>query len=219
MALDDRLSALPVEGNEEDEDEEPRGRAPRSRGWVWRRSLRTLNDELGALHPRLRLLHALLFFLPFFCLNRLRTRLYRWFGFRIGRRTMILGTITFAGRGRIWERFKVGNHCLLTTPLFVDLNADVTIGNRVAIGHQAVLVTTNHDMAVARKRCGAGKCAPIVIEEGCWIGARVTILPGVTIGRGSVVAAGAVVAADVPPNTLVGGVPAKPIKPLPENKK
>ena len=54
--------------------------------------------------------------------------------------------------------------------------------------------------------------APIVIEDHVWIGLNVTILKGVRIGTGAVVAAGAVVTADVPPNTLVGGVPAKALK-------
>jgi len=215
VEIDDVPVAHPADGVEPDSGTPVERVPPRRRSW--RRFRRMMDEEFGALHLRLRLLHALLFFCPYFCLNRLRTRLYRWFGFRIGQRTLILGNIQFAGRGRIWERFEVGRLCLLTTPLFVDLNANVTIGNRVALGHQVVLVTTNHDLRAAGKRCGAGLYAPIVIEDGCWIGAGVTILPGVTIGKGSVVAAGAVVTKDVPPNTLVGGVPARPIKPLPED--
>ena len=53
----------------------------------------------------------------------------------------------------------------------------------------------------------------MVIEDGCWIGANVTILKGVTIGRGSVVAAGAVVTRSCPPYSIIGGVPARVIKP------
>ena len=53
----------------------------------------------------------------------------------------------------------------------------------------------------------------MVIEDGCWVGANVTILKGVTIGRGSVVAAGAVVTRSCPPYSIVGGVPARVIKP------
>ena len=59
---------------------------------------------------------------------------------------------------------------------------------------------------------GKEKTAPIKIGNHVWIGARATILKGVKIGDGAVVAAGAVVTRDVPPNTLVGGVPAKIIK-------
>jgi acetyltransferase-like isoleucine patch superfamily enzyme len=57
---------------------------------------------------------------------------------------------------------------------------------------------------------------PIRIEDGVWIGSRVTVLPGVTIGAGAVIAAGAVVNRDVPPDTLVGGVPARVLRHLDE---
>jgi len=57
-------------------------------------------------------------------------------------------------------------------------------------------------------------CTPIVIKQKAWIGAAATILPGITIGENSVVAAGAVVTRDVPPNTIVAGVPARVVKSL-----
>lgn len=71
-------------------------------------------------------------------------------------------------------------------------------------------------MRLGLRKCGGGVSlsAPITIEDGCWIGASVTILPGVRIGKGCVIAAGAVVTHDVEDNTLVGGVPAKVIKEL-----
>jgi acetyltransferase-like isoleucine patch superfamily enzyme len=65
------------------------------------------------------------------------------------------------------------------------------------------------------RRGGERYSRPVVVEDGVWVGACATILPGVTLGRGSVVAAGALVARDVPPHTLVAGVPARPIKSLP----
>jgi len=86
----------------------------------------------------------------------------------------------------------------------------------VSIGHHVVLVTAAHDLGPSGGRAGPGRALGIVIEDGCWIGARTTILPGVRIGTGSVVAAGSLVAADVPPNKLVGGVPARMIKSLPD---
>lgn len=86
----------------------------------------------------------------------------------------------------------------------------ITIGDGALIGHNVVMATLNHD-PVPEKR-GTMHPAPIVIEKNVWIGSSATILPGVTIGEGAVVAAGAVVKRDVAANTVVGGVPAKFIK-------
>ena len=83
----------------------------------------------------------------------------------------------------------------------------ITIGDGCLIGHNVVIATLNHDRSVERR----GDCipAPVVIGNHVWIGANATILPGVTIGEGAIVAAGAVVVKDVPPYVTVGGVPAK----------
>ena len=86
----------------------------------------------------------------------------------------------------------------------------ITIDDGVLIGHNAVLATLNHNQD-PEKRDNLLP-APIHIGKRVWLGANVTILPGVTIGDNAIVAAGAVVAKDVQPNTVVGGVPAKFIK-------
>ncbi len=86
----------------------------------------------------------------------------------------------------------------------------IHIGDRALIGHNVVLATLNHPLYPAKR--SSLEPAPIHIEEDVWIGSGAVVLPGVRIGRGSVVAAGAVVTKDVPPMTVVGGVPAKPIK-------
>jgi acetyltransferase-like isoleucine patch superfamily enzyme len=79
------------------------------------------------------------------------------------------------------------------------------------IAHKVNLVAAGHPVEPAKRRSSI-TAVPITIEENVWIGAGATILPGVTIGADSVVAAGPVVADDVPPATLVGGVPAKVIR-------
>ena len=88
----------------------------------------------------------------------------------------------------------------------------LTIGSRVVIAAHAVLTTRGHPLEPPRWKRVVD--APIVVEDDVWIGAGAIVLPGVTVGRGSVVAAGAVVTASVDPNTVVAGVPARAIKSL-----
>lgn len=86
----------------------------------------------------------------------------------------------------------------------------IYIGDRTLIGHNVVLATLNHPLNPELRSSLDPK--PIRLEDDVWIGSSAVVLPGVTIGKGSVVAAGAVVNKDVPPMTVVGGIPAKPIK-------
>ena len=86
----------------------------------------------------------------------------------------------------------------------------ITIGDNVLIGPKVNILSEEHPVNPAERKSLMVK--PVVIKNGAWIGAGATILPGVTIGENSVVAAGAVVNKDVPDNTIVGGIPAKFIK-------
>lgn len=88
----------------------------------------------------------------------------------------------------------------------------IHIGNRALIGHNCVIATLNHNMDPARRANLLP--APVRIGADAWLGSNVTVLPGMTIGEGAVVAAGAVVTHDVAPRTVVGGVPAKLIRNL-----
>jgi acetyltransferase-like isoleucine patch superfamily enzyme len=72
------------------------------------------------------------------------------------------------------------------------------------------LVTISHPLDPSMRR--STHCAPIVIKKGAWLGAAVSVMPGVTIGENAVVAANAVVTRDVPDNTVVGGIPAQVIR-------
>lgn len=100
--------------------------------------------------------------------------------------------------------------------VFLDC-CQITIGDRVIFGPNVQLYTVNHeiDPVLRNGTRGPEKGAPIVIEDDCWIGGGVIITAGVTIGKGSTVAAGAVVIKDVERYTVVGGNPAKVIKTLP----
>ncbi|QFG69777.1 acyltransferase [Ornithinimicrobium pratense] len=92
-----------------------------------------------------------------------------------------------------------------------DIHGPVSIGNDVMMGPRCTILTRNHhigDVTRPMSTQGFGEYEPVVIEDDVWIGANVTIMPGVTVRTGSVLAAGAVVVRDVPPYTIVGGVPA-----------
>jgi acetyltransferase-like isoleucine patch superfamily enzyme len=97
------------------------------------------------------------------------------------------------------------NHCCE----FMD-RGGITLEDDVLIGPKVNLVTINHPMQPSRRR--STFCAPIVIKRNAWIGVGASIMPGVTIGENSIVAANAVVTKDVPANTVVGGIPAKVIR-------
>lgn len=95
--------------------------------------------------------------------------------------------------------------------------APVTIGDYVMIGPNTLITTVNHPLLPSKRRMHIGKAQPVTIGSDVWIGGNCTILPGVTIGNNVVVAAGAVVTKDVPDNCVVGGVPAKIIKEIPND--
>src|SRR5436190_9871913 len=97
---------------------------------------------------------------------------------------------------------------------FYDLGG-LDIGDDVMIGPNVSLITAGHPVEPSRRR-DAVIAKPIVIERNVWIAAGATIIGGVTIGENSVVAAGSVVTRDVPPNTLVGGNPARVIRAIAE---
>jgi len=88
----------------------------------------------------------------------------------------------------------------------------ITIEDDTKIGPKANLITSNHPLDPDRRKELIS--TPIWIKKNVWIGAAATILPGVTVGENSVIAAAAVVTQDVPSNTVVAGVPAKVIRTL-----
>ncbi len=116
------------------------------------------------------------------------------------------------------DRLTVGEGTTINSPCLIDLNASVTIGRRVGMGHHTVIVTSAHDIGGPKERRGPIRPAPVKIGDGVWIGARSTILSGVTIGNGAVIAAGALVTRDVPSHTVVAGLPAKVVRELDPNE-
>lgn len=96
-----------------------------------------------------------------------------------------------------------------------DLHGTITIGDDVMMGPRCTMLSRDHEFSrtdIPMNAQGFGQDRPIRIEDDVWIGANVTVTSGVTVGRGSVIAAGAVVTKDVPPFSIVGGVPARVLK-------
>lgn len=108
------------------------------------------------------------------------------------------------------QNIKVGKNVFINSGCCFQDQGGIEIGNNVLIGQQVVIATINHDL-IPQKRANMFP-APVKIGNDVWIGAHATILSGVTIGDGAVIAAGAVVTKDVPQNVVVAGVPAKIIK-------
>lgn len=108
---------------------------------------------------------------------------------------------------RVGRNVFVNRNCTFYDLGGLDIADDVMIGPNVSI------ITTGHPLAPSQRRAVTiGK--PIAIERNVWIAAGATIIGGVTVGENSVVAAGSVVTRDVPPNSLVGGNPARVIRPI-----
>lgn len=100
---------------------------------------------------------------------------------------------------------------------FMD-GADITIGDHCFIGPYCGFYTANHPLDYQRRNQGLEKALPIKVGNNCWFGANVSVMPGVTIGNGCVIAAGSVVTKDIPDNCLAGGVPARIIKAIGNNQ-
>jgi maltose O-acetyltransferase len=106
-------------------------------------------------------------------------------------------------------RLEIGNECSLNYGVSLGCTKAIRIGDRCRLGPYTMIIdTTFHDPYERTKRPPG---QPVTLEADVWIGAKVSVMPGVTIGRGAIVATGAVVTSDVEPFTVVGGVPAKVI--------
>jgi len=148
---------------------------------------------------------ALLWLLGYLPFHSLRKLVFVLAGVKLGRRSTIHIGVRFyqpknitIGQGTI-----IGDHATL------DGRAALTIGNHVDIASQVMIFNGQHDID-SEGFDPVDK--PVVIKDYCFIGPRAIILPGVTLGKGAVVAAGAVVTKNVPDNTVVGGIPASSIR-------
>lgn len=114
------------------------------------------------------------------------------------------------------KNIRLGKNVFINSCCHFQDQGGIYIGDDVLIGSHVVFATINHGQDQAKRADNFP--APIHVGNKVWIGAHVTILPGVTIGDNAIVAAGAVVSHDVPCNTVVGGIPAKTIKQIEKEK-
>ncbi len=139
-------------------------------------------------------------------ISKIRKRLSEITGSTIDKTTTVFAPF-YTNFGRF---IQIGKNVFINHACsFLDMGG-ITIEDNVLIGPKVNLITENHPLNSNERKSLI--CKPIVIKRNACIGAAAIILPGVTIGENAVVAAGAVVNADVMPNTIVGGVPAKFIK-------
>ena len=120
-----------------------------------------------------------------------------------------------------FDRYKqvcLGNECFINRNVQFHIGADkkakIEIGNRVYIGMNTTFVCVSHEIGNSTQRAGKNIYSDIIVKDGVWIGANVTVLPGVTIGKGCVIGAGAVVISDCDQNCLYAGNPAIKIRTL-----
>lgn len=140
----------------------------------------------------------------------LRTKALRLVGFRGIHPTARLWPGTFLGSRRLVMHEGAG----INYDCFLDLGAETTLGRNCGLGYQVMLLTSSHEIGDGGRRVGKAIAKPITIGEGAWLGARVVVMPGVTIGAGCVVATGSLVTRDLAPHGLYAGSPARRIRDL-----
>lgn len=147
----------------------------------------------------------------------LRAAWLRLLGARIGPRTILHDVRFFNLYRRGLRGLAMGRECFVGDECLLDLAEAVSFGDQVTLAER-VLVLTHLNVGYKDHPLQAhfpSMAAPVTLEAGCFVGAGVTILPGVTIGARAFVAAGSVVTRDVPPGSLAAGVPARIVREIP----
>ena len=141
----------------------------------------------------------------------LKRMLWRWAGAKIKPNVRICSSALIIGNGEL----EIGEDTWIGHQVFIETVSKVSIGSYVDIGPRAYIGTGSHIIDPSGKHsAGKGISEPIVIEDGTWIGANATILPGITIGSKAIVGAGAVVTKNVIKANIVVGVPARVLRTL-----
>jgi acetyltransferase-like isoleucine patch superfamily enzyme len=140
--------------------------------------------------------------------SRLRCALLRaLLGAQIGDRTVLWRGVKVDGNS--YYRIRIGRDCVIPRGALFNATAGVTIGDGVFLGHDVSFHCADHDVDSPTM---PARYAPIAVGHGAWIASKASILKGVTVGEGAVIAYGAVVTRDVPPLAIVAGVPARIVR-------
>ena len=135
----------------------------------------------------------------------LKIRLLRIFGAKIGKELVIKNNVTV----KFPWKLVVGDNCWIGEGVWIDNLDRVEIGNNVCVSQGAMLLTGNHDYKVSSMPY---RNAPIKLEDGCWIGAKATVCPGVTVHTNAILTVGSVATHDMEPHGIYQGVPAMKIR-------
>jgi maltose O-acetyltransferase len=173
------------------------------------RMTRVAHEDTSGIHLRLQLAIALAALAPRNRASTLRARLLRRSGFHIGAGSTMGQNLRINGPRDLYDKLVIGKGCTIEVGCTLDLTDSIHIDDFVSIGHQAMILTSSHELGPGEHRAGPLTHAPVVVGKGTRIGARAIILPGVTIGSSAIVEPGAVVNKDVQSNTRVAGSPAK----------
>ncbi len=134
---------------------------------------------------------------------------FRYYGLKISGMNLATNVRFYQGfHIRNPRGIRIGSGTSIGPKVLLDGRKGLTIGKSVVIAYDAIIWTLNHDYNDVHF-CGKG--APVIIGDYAWICCRSIILPGISIGEGAIVASGAIVVKDVPPYTIVAGIPAKVI--------
>ncbi len=147
---------------------------------------------------------------------QLRAPWLRLLGARVGRGSVVHDVRFFNLYRRGLAGLQIHEECFLGDECLLDLAEGITLERQVTFAER-VLVLTHTNVGYADHPLQAlfpAMAAPVVVEQGSFVGAAATLLPGIRVGARSFVAAGSVVTADVPPGTLVAGVPARVVRTL-----
>jgi maltose O-acetyltransferase len=139
-----------------------------------------------------------------------RVALLRSTGIDVGEGTQVRSRCTFAGPAPV----RIGAGGYVSYRVTFDATGEIQVGDRTYIASGVSIGTCTHEIGDSGRRAGRQFPDPVRIGDGVWVGMNATILPGVTIGSGCVIAAGAVVTDDCKPDGLYGGVPARRIQDL-----